>query len=151
MRTTTRTDSADAGFVALVQQLDADLAARDGQEHSFYAPFNKIDGIRHAIIIQENGVAVSCGAMKPFDELSMEVKRMFTVPQSRGQGLATTVLGELETWAAELGFERCVLETGKRQPEAIELYQKNGYRIIENYGQYAGVENSVCFEKKLTR
>ena len=151
MRTTTRTDSSDPSFVALVKQLDADLAARDGQEHSFYAQFNKIDLIRHAIIIHENGVAVSCGAMKAFDPASMEVKRMFTLPENRGQGLATTVLAALETWAAELGFQRCVLETGKRQPEAIELYQKNGYRVIENYGQYVGVENSVCFEKKLSR
>jgi len=77
----------------------------------------------------------------------MEVKRMFTLPESRGQGLATTVLGELETWAAELGFERCVLETGKRQPEAIAFYKKHGYEIIPNYGQYAGIDNSVCFEK----
>ena len=146
-----RTNSDNQDFIDLVKHLDTDLAERDGPDHSFYAQFNKIDLIRHAIIVHENGVAVSCGAMKAFDPASMEVKRMFTIPESRGQGLATTVLAALETWAAELGFERCVLETGKRQPEAIELYQKNGYRIIENYGQYAGVENSVCFEKKLNR
>ena len=149
MRTTTRTDSSDVDFVTLVKQLDADLASRDGQEHSFYAQFNKIDLIRHAIIIHENGVPVSCGAMKAFDPASMEVKRMFTLPESRGQGLATTVLAALETWALELGFERCVLETGKRQPEAIALYEKNGYCLISNYGQYQGVENSLCFEKIL--
>jgi hypothetical protein len=44
-----------------------------------------------------------------------------------------------------------VLETGKRQPEAIELYKKNNYKIIPNFGQYVNVENSVCFEKKLTK
>ena len=49
----------------------------------------------------------------------------------------------------ELSCEKCILETGKRQPEAIELYKKNGYRIIPNYGQYAGIENSVCFEKEV--
>jgi len=42
-----------------------------------------------------------------------------------------------------------MLETGKRQPEAIELYKKSGYKLTPNYGQYAGVENSLCFEKKL--
>jgi putative acetyltransferase len=53
----------------------------------------------------------------------------------------------LETWASELSFEKCILETGKRQPEAIRLYEKNGYKRIPNYGQYAQIENSVCFEK----
>jgi putative acetyltransferase len=56
---------------------------------------------------------------------------------------------ELEAWAAELSYEKCVLETGKKQVEAIGLYQKNGYQKIPNYGQYIGVENSLCFEKKL--
>ena len=44
---------------------------------------------------------------------------------------------------------KCILETGKRQAEAIRLYKKSGYDIIPNYGQYAGIENSVCFKKDL--
>jgi GNAT superfamily N-acetyltransferase len=79
----------------------------------------------------------------------MEVKRMYTLPEYRGKGIASIVLAELEKWAAELGYQKTVLETGKRQPEAIALYEKNNYRQIPNYGQYAGVENSVCFEKEL--
>jgi GNAT superfamily N-acetyltransferase len=76
---------------------------------------------------------------------------MYTVPAFRGQGIAAAVLNALEQWAAELSYESCVLETGKRQPEAIALYKKSGYIIIPNYGQYAGVENSVCFRKTLPR
>ncbi len=79
----------------------------------------------------------------------MEVKRMYTSPESRGKGIASAVLKELEKWAAELSYKKCLLETGKKQPEAIALYLKSSYNIIPNYGQYAGVENSVCFEKKL--
>jgi GNAT superfamily N-acetyltransferase len=56
---------------------------------------------------------------------------------------------ELEKWVKELSYSKCILETGKRQPEAIALYQKNGYHIIPNYGQYIGMENSVCFKKEL--
>jgi GNAT superfamily N-acetyltransferase len=74
---------------------------------------------------------------------------MYTLPESRGKGIASKVLTELETWAAELSYEKCILETGKKQPEAIGLYKKNGYKIIPNYGQYAEVENSVCFEKHI--
>ena len=92
---------------------------------------------------------VGCGAMKEFDPTAMEVKRMFTLPEYRGRGVAQKVLMELEQWALALGYVRCVLETGKRQPEAIALYTRAGYQITENYGQYKGMENSVCFEKLL--
>lgn len=142
-----RTDSENPAFLELVRALDADLAIRDGAEHAFYAQFNKVSMIKHCVVAFENDHAVGCGAIKKFDEESVEVKRMYTPPEHRGKGIAVQVLRELEKWAVELGYKRCVLETGKMQPEAIALYTKCGYKIIPNYGQYAGVENSVCFEK----
>jgi putative acetyltransferase len=145
-----RTDSNDPDFIELVKHLDADLAARDGSDHSFYSQFNKITMIRHAIVAYEEGKPVACGAIKEFAPGAMEVKRMYTIPTSRGKGIAGKVLTELENWAAELSYKKCVLETGKRQPEAIGLYKKSGYRSIPNYGQYIGIENSCCFEKELT-
>jgi len=145
-----RTDSSDAHFIQLVNALDAELSQRDGRDHSFYAQYNKIDTIKHVVIAYEGEQPVSCGAIKEFSNDAMEVKRMYTRPESRGKGIALQILAELEKWAAELGYKKCVLETGKRQPEAIRLYEKSGYKIIPNYGQYAGVENSVCFEKEIT-
>jgi len=149
MITVIRTDSSNNDFITLVKLLDADLAQRDGKDHSFYAQFNKIDKIKHVIIAYSTDQPISCGAIKEFNSTSMEVKRMYTLPEYRGQGIATLVLRELEKWAAELSYMKCVLETGKRQPEAIDLYKKNGYKIIPNYGQYVGVENSLCFEKSV--
>ena len=81
----------------------------------------------------------------------MEVKRMYVLPESRGTGVASEILSALEDWAAESGYEKCILETGKKQPEAIGLYKKSGYEMIPNYGQYAGIENSICFEKQLNK
>lgn len=144
-----RTTSEDENFRELVKLLDADLALRDGEEHSFYAQFNAIAALNHALVLYVDEKPVSCGAIKPFDAFTVEVKRMYTLPGFRGRGFAGRVLNELEVWASRLGYTRCVLETGKRQPEAIKLYEKSGYKIIPNYGQYAGIENSVCFEKKL--
>ena len=144
-----RTNSDHPDFISLVRLLDADLAKRDGNEHSFYAQFNKIDKIKHAVLVYEDEKPVACGAIKQYAEDIMEVKRMYTLPVYRGKGIATMVLNELEKWAAELGYAKCILETGKRQPEAISLYTRNGYVLIPNYGQYAGVENSVCFEKPI--
>ena len=74
---------------------------------------------------------------------------MYTLPASRGKGIATKILAELENWASELAYQKCILETGKRQPDAIQLYQKNGYKIIPSYGKYLVMENSVCFEKAI--
>jgi putative acetyltransferase len=144
-----RTTSDNGDFIALVKLLDADLAKRDGDEHSFYDQFNKIDKIKHALVAYQDEQPVSCGAIKEYSKDSTEVKRMYTLPAYRGKGIAGMVLKELERWANELGYESCVLETGKKQPEAIALYTKSGYKNIPNYGQYAGVENSVCFEKEL--
>ena len=144
-----RTDSSDEQFISLVRKLDADLAIRDGEDHSFYSQFNKIDKIRHTIVAFENGEPMGCGAIKEFDPDAMEVKRMYTSPEGRGKGIASSVLRELEKWALEMSYKKCVLETGKRQPEAISFYKKNGYTVIPNYGQYIGIENSVCFEKRL--
>ena len=142
-----RTNSDNADFIILVKFLDEDLAIRDGEDHSFYAQYNKIDKIKYVVVAYENDHPVACGAIKEFDQNTMEVKRMYTLPVWRGKGIASDVLRELESWAAELSYKKCILETGKKQPEAIALYKKNGYGIIPNYGQYTGVDNSLCFEK----
>lgn len=144
-----RTNSTDADFIQLVQLLDADLAIRDGAEHAFYAQFNKVHMIQHVVIAYENNTAAGCGAFKPFDTDSVEIKRMYVLPAHRNKGIAAAVLQQLEQWAAEEGYVAAVLETGKKQPEAIRLYEKCGYSRIPNYGQYAGVENSVCMKKEL--
>ena len=144
-----RTNSSHKDFIELVKQLDADLAERDGTDHAFYAQFNTVEKIKYAVITYENGKPIACGALKAYSPGSREIKRMYTSPGSRGKGVAGKVLDELELWATELQCEKCILETGKKQPEAIALYQKNGYNVIPNYGQYRGIENTVCFEKKL--
>jgi len=145
-----RTNAENKDFQKLVGELDADLNIRDGEEHAFYAQFNTINRLNHVIVAYDNELAIGCGAIKTFSADSVEMKRMFVQPSRRGQGIASIVLKELEQWAVELNYSRCVLETGKKQPEAIALYQKNGYSVIPNFGQYENVENSMCFEKILT-
>ncbi len=145
----TRTDSDNTDFRSLVALLDAELAIRDGAEHVFYAQFNKVDSLRAVVLAYAEGEAVGCGAFKPYGPGAAEIKRMFVRPEYRGRGIAGAVLAELEAWAAEDGFGECILETGLKQPEAIRLYEKSEYVRIPNYGQYAGVENSVCMRKSL--
>ncbi|MGA7161368.1 MAG: GNAT family N-acetyltransferase [Bacteroidota bacterium] len=144
-----RTNSDNRDFIELVKLLDADLAKRDGEDHPFYAQFNKIDKIKYVVLVYENEKPLGCGAIKEYDAKAMEIKRMYVSPEKRNKGIATKILSELENWASELAYASCLLETGKRQPEAIALYKKNDYKLIPNYGQYAEVENSLCFEKEL--
>ena len=146
-----RTNSDNPDFNGLVRLLDQDLQMRDGAEHAFYAQFNKVSAIRYVVIAYRGDEPVGCGAFKEFTGELVEIKRMFVQPAHREQGIAQAILAELEQWAQELHYTGCVLETGKNQPEAIRLYQKISYQVIPNYGQYAGVENSVCMQKEIGR
>ncbi len=149
MITCIRTDSENPDFKKLVIELDAALKIVDGEDHAFYSQYNKIDKIRYVVLVYENEMPVGCGAIKEYTKDTVEIKRMYVPVNKRGLGIASKVLNELEKWACELGYTKCILETGKRQPDAIGLYVKNGYTLIPNYGQYENMENSVCYEKKV--
>ncbi|ETZ21633.1 GNAT family N-acetyltransferase [Pedobacter sp. V48] len=143
----TRTTSENPDFKSLVLLLDKELAIRDGDDHAFYSQYNKIVNIKNVVVAYDSGKPVGCGAFKPFEANTVEIKRMYVTKDSRGKKIAKQILSELERWAVEIGYESFVLETGLKQPEAISLYKNMGYEIIPNYGQYQGVENSVCFQK----
>ncbi|GGC89999.1 N-acetyltransferase [Flavobacterium lutivivi] len=149
MITIKRTTSGSEDFEKLVVQLDKYLAILDGDDHAFYAQFNKSSLLKNAMVYYENNQPIAIGAYKEYDNDTVEMKRMFTLPEHRGKGIGFKILGELEKWAKEEGYTRAVLETGYLQKDAIHLYQKAGYEITENYGQYIGVENSVCMKKIL--
>jgi len=143
------TDATHADFRFLVQQLDEDLAARYGAQQEFYGQFNALAAIKQVIIAYQEDKPIACGAIKAFDEQSMEVKRMFVRASHRSLGIASQVLMALEGWARELNYIRCVLQLADNQSEALRLYQKNGYQVIANFGPYIGDEGSICMEKHL--
>ena len=149
MQIITHTTSENLDFKNLVLLLDADLKIRDGEEHEFYAQINKTAILKNVILCYENNLAVGCGAFREIDSETVEIKRMFVLPEQRGRGMASKILSQLELWALTLNYTQTILETGINQPEAIALYKKSGYSIVQNYGQYAGLENSVCMKKTL--
>jgi GNAT superfamily N-acetyltransferase len=145
-----RTNSQNKDFINLIKSLDAYLKITDGDDHDFYNQFNGIDVIKHVVIAYVDNKPVGCGAIKHFDSDRVEVKRMFVDAKQRGLGIAPKILNELETWAKELHYKKCILETGERQVEAVKLYHKSNYKRMNiNYGQYEGVVNSLCFEKNI--
>ena len=144
-----KTNNLNNDFIDLTKQLDAELNERYGVKQSVYDNHNLIDPIDTAIIGYFKKTPVACGCFKITNNTTIEIKRMFVQIKHRRKGFSTKILQSLEEWGSELGYSKAILETGREQPEAIALYQKFGYQIIENYGPYQGLENSVCMEKLL--
>jgi len=144
-----RTDGGNQEFNELIGLLDQQLRERNGVLQSKYDKFNVVLSVGTVVVAKWNGQPAGCGCFKQFDKDTVEIKRMFVKPENRRAGIAARILRELEDWAAGLGFSRSILETGSKQLEAINLYKKSGYRQTENFGQYAGMETSLCFAKEL--
>ena len=149
MITIRRTTSDNEDFGNLVILLDAYLRVFDGDDHAFYAQYNMSSLLKNAVVCYDEDKAVGIGAYKEFESKVAEIKRMYTLTEYRGKGIAKVILTELETWAKEEGYTTSILETGYLQFDAISLYQKLGYEITDNFGQYIGVANSVCMKKRL--
>lgn len=102
----------DLDFQELVTLLDAELAITDGDDHDFYHQFNGSEKLSHVVVAyDEESNPVACGALRPFDENSVELKRMFVRKEFRGRGAAFQILCYLEVLVKNLGFQRCLLET----------------------------------------
>ncbi|OAB27668.1 Ribosomal protein S18 acetylase RimI [Flavobacterium fryxellicola] len=144
-----RTTSENLDFVHLIAVLDKSLWERYPELKANYWGNNILELNPNVIVIYKDNKAVGCGCFKKYDTNAIEIKRMFVSPEARGMGLAQTVLQELELWALDSGFTFSVLETLSKQKEAIALYQKSGYEIVENYEPYVGLSNSICMRKKI--
>ncbi len=101
--------------------------------------------------VDESGNAAACGALKHFDDHTAEIKRMYVKDEYRGKGLSKLILKQLEDTALKMNYRRIVLETGLKQPEAMNLYEKFGYTKIKPYGRHKDDPDSVCYEKMIRR
>ncbi|MGZ9735299.1 GNAT family N-acetyltransferase [Flavobacterium sp. GNP002] len=142
-----KTTSENPDFVNLIAALDKSLWERYPELKFDYWGNNILEINPNVVILYLEDKAVGCGCFKKYDENAIEIKRMFVSPEVRGMGLAQTILLELEGWAHDLGYSFSVLETLYKQKEAIALYQKTGYSIVDNYKPYVGLENSICMRK----
>lgn len=144
-----RTNTEHPDFAALVSQLDHELWNELNEDRSTYDQYNKVPGIKTAVIVYFNNKPASIGCFKEHSASTVEIKRMFTAKAFRGKSLSKKVLNELEQWAIELGYHYAVLETSIYFEVAKNLYQTSGYRVIPNYDQYRGLTESLCMKKNL--
>jgi Acetyltransferases len=144
-----KTDSENIDFLELIKLLDEDLNERYGELQKQYNKHNKVDYIKDVIVISKENEPVACGAFKEHGAEAIELKRIFVKKENRRQGLSKLIVKELENLGREKGYKNALLETGKKQFEAISLYKSCGYEIIDNFEPYKGNQNSICMKKTL--
>lgn len=138
----------DADALPLIDALSADLLARFGSDgRRGLAGWDDVADRSLFALARLDGVPVGCGAVRPFEAETGEIKRMYAVPGSPGVGAA--ILSFLEEGARALGYRRMLLETRWANDRAVAFYRRHGYRIIVNYGPYAGRPESACLTKIL--
>lgn len=141
--------SSHPDFTFLTALLDAELAQRYGERQQDYVEHNQLAMEEPALVGYVADQPVACGCFRQFSVETAEIKRMYVSDGQRRKGYSSWLLSKLEILAYKHGYRTVVLETGKSQPEAIGLYQKAGYTMIDNYPPYEEMENSVCMAKNL--
>ncbi|MFC4100923.1 GNAT family N-acetyltransferase [Paenibacillus xanthanilyticus] len=143
-------DARHPHLTELIGKLDADLLSRYEASaiHGLDLSDPHIDRMLFAVIYAGDQPA-GCGALRPIDAETSELKRFFVDAPFRRKGVAGTLLRFLEEAASERGCRSVRLQTGVKQPEAIALYAKHGYLRINNFGPYADDPLSVCMEKSM--
>jgi putative acetyltransferase len=92
------------------------------------------------------GSPVGCGALREFDRVTAEVRRMYVRPEHRRKHVGRAILTHLIASARELGYERLVLETGNKQAPAIAFYENHGFTRIKPFGEHVNDGSSLCHE-----
>jgi putative acetyltransferase len=146
-----RTNSEHPDFQQLTKLLDQHYWDHYGEVQAQFDDYNEavVSKIDTALLLYQNDKAVGSACLIDFEPEIAEVKRVFVLPEYRGQGLAVLLMEELEKWAKALGYKQMILETGIHEKGAIRLYEKLGYKRIPNYSFYKEVEVSVCYGKEL--
>ena len=146
-----RCTTAAPEFQSLVRGLDAELRERYGEVQSLYAPLNKVVEIETAVVALDTAsrTPLGCGCFKQHAPGTIELKRMYVAPQSRGRRIGAQLVSALEDWARTLGYTAAVLETGNRQHEAVALYTRCGYVRTQNFPPYDALPASICMRRNL--
>lgn len=141
-------DSADA--LRLMEAMWAEVDQLYGNTGSTPFKLAGMDDSRAAFVIAHDASgAVGCAALRPLAKKRAEIKRMYVAPAARRKGVAREMMRALEEIARESGFSEIWLETGLRQPAAIQLYESLGYKRIAAFGDYKDDPMSICFGKTL--
>jgi GNAT superfamily N-acetyltransferase len=149
MITFVRTNFSNQDLHKLIVELDNEFVIRYPFLENMRIPFNILNESARVVVAYDHLMPVACGAFRPINETTIEIKRMYTIPSIRNRGIGKNILIKLEDWARREGFTVSILETGINQPEAISAYQKSGYTRIPNFPPYVDIKESICMRKYL--
>lgn len=142
-------DADSRDFRDLTAKLDAYYFELVGEVHLRYAPYNDPANFNCRIVAYEGDTAIACGCWKQKSPDTVEIKRIYVLPEYRRKGAASLVIRTLEEHALSAGFRHFILETARTTMDSAALYRSLGYQEIGYYGSPAGAENCRCFEKNL--
>ena len=133
----------------LVAQLNDFFFQEWGAVAGAYQSHHDLSKMVSAVVAYVEEQPAGCGCWKLYEGNMPTIKRMFVSSDFRGNGLASKILGKLEADIKNQGHSVVNLETGREMAGAIAFYQKKGYQIIPNYGEFVGDELCVCLQKEL--
>ncbi|MEO5633016.1 GNAT family N-acetyltransferase [Gaiella sp.] len=135
---------------SLIAELNAFLLSITPPEFCSHMTVEQMAGSDTTVLVgRDEGRAVACGALRRDARGVGEVKRMYTVPSSQGQGIGGRILAEIEALAREEGFVRLVLETGHAHEPAWHVYERAGFTRCGPVLDYPDTGYSVFYEKLL--
>ena len=114
-----------------------------------FVPYNISESISDVLIAYVEGKPAGCAGLKAYSGSDVEIKRVWVEPELRGNRIASEMMDAIEAKARELGFKRAILQTRPQMEDAVHLYTKRGYILIDNYPPYDKLEGAVCFAKDL--
>lgn len=138
----------DEKVAAIIEELSANLYLRFGSDEKNSFTDWQVNNSKYVFVIAEIGnEIVGCGAIRPISETVGEVKRMYAkYPRKQ---IGKTILAFLEDIALKRGYQELILETRVKNTEATQFYEKQGYKVIPNYGKYTDRPEAICFGKSL--
>lgn len=128
---------AEFGFTSQVGGVERDLASVPDHYCAPRAGF---------WVAEDDGAIVGTVAVRPKDESTCELKRLYVRADCRGTGLGERLYQHAEAFARAAGYERFWLDSSRRFEKAHRLYLRNGFVLIESLDN--DWEDDV-FEKRL--
>ncbi len=144
-------DCENPDFLKLCEELDNFLNSAIGGEEKRekYKKFNHADTMDYVIIAYVNREPAGCGALRKYSDKEIEVKRVFVRETYRRKHIGSMIIEALIMQAEQMGFQRMILETGVFLSASVHLYQQYGFEVIENYGAYQNMPESLCMGRDI--
>ena len=102
------------------------------------------------LLAREGAHGVGCVAIRPLDDETAELKRLYVRPSARTSGLGRALTEAAIAMAMSAGYRRIRLDSLPTMQRAIRLYQALGFRPIPPY-RHNPVAGTVFLELDLGR